>query len=224
MWFEKLREFDSLSKMRHKFEIYKNDQESRITKLHDTKKSHFDRKLELITSIAKLNQELGDIELKIKSNNLQKERLINSGGDSQKITNYEKINNELEDNGFNTLVLIDKYQHEIIDIEQFLNGIDKTINEIKEEISQELRPLEMEYNSYNMRQELILEELPSEFKSTLNRVLKLKLAHGPFTKIENGGCYFCRFKVSLLDQSEIDTQFSLKTCTQCNRIFLPYGL
>jgi predicted nucleic acid-binding Zn-ribbon protein len=75
-----------------------------------------------------------------------------------------------------------------------------------------------------MRIKLIEDELPTDFKSVLERTLKKNLALGPFTRNENGSCFFCRYKISKLDESEIDMQKQLKTCPQCSRIFLPYGI
>jgi predicted nucleic acid-binding Zn-ribbon protein len=49
------------------------------------------------------------------------------------------------------------------------------------------------------------------------------LAHGPFTRIDQGSCFLCRYKISRVEESEIDMQKALKICPQCSRIFLPYG-
>ena len=95
--------------------------------------------------------------------------------------------------------------------------------EIESEVAEEKGKLEKELHSISLRVDLLKEELPSDFRQVLERVSARKLAHGPFTRIEGGSCYFCRYKISRLDESEVDMQKQLKICPQCSRIFLPYG-
>ena len=105
----------------------------------------------------------------------------------------------------------------------FLSGLEKTYLEIEVEVKAEISEHQKGIEQSQMRMKLIEEELPADFRSTLERTLKKNLAVGSFTRIDQGSCFFCRYKISRTEESEIDMQKNLKVCPQCTRIFLPYG-
>lgn len=218
-----LKEIDSLSKMRITQLNAKTDQEQRLKKLNDKRQGiEFeiqDSKKQIVVSRSQLDA----TEQKLKIAVEQKQRLIDMGGDEGKIAHFEKEINSLEDQGLEYLALIDESENKIAELKTFLSGLERTLDEISQEVREETSKNEEEIKNFDLRLELLLEELPSEFKTILQKTTAKKLAHGPFTRIDQGSCFFCRFKISRIDESEIDMQKNLKTCPQCSRIFLPYG-
>ena len=171
----------------------------------------------------RFQQELLEIENKMKILNQQKERLINQGVDEAKLNNLIDEIQKHEDQGFELLQHLETNELERNDSQTFIEGIGKTISEIREEAKAEISKNEEAIKQLDLRLEGITEILPQEFKDLLMRTLKKNLAHGPFTRIDNGSCLFCRYKISRVDESEIDMQKKLKVCPQCSRIFIPYG-
>jgi predicted nucleic acid-binding Zn-ribbon protein len=218
-----LKEIDSLSKMRITQLNAKTDQEERLKKLNDKRQGiEFeisDAKKQIVANRGQLDA----TEQKLKVAVEQKQRLIDMGGDEGKIAIFERDINFLEDQGLEYLGFIDEAEQKITELKTFLSGLERTLDEISQEVREETSKMGEEIKNIDLRLELLMEELPSEFKTLLIKTTAKKLVHGPFTRIDQGSCFFCRFKISRIEESEIDMQKNLKTCPQCSRIFLPYG-
>jgi predicted nucleic acid-binding Zn-ribbon protein len=222
-WFIKLKEIDSLTKMKNGHLKAKAEQEERIKKLSDRKDESLLQTAKLKQSLISINSEMADVEKKLKTSSEQKQRVMDIGGDEKKIVGYNSEIESLEEKGFELLGKLEETENELADTKTFLSGLEKTMKEIEDEGQSEIFKINNELNNICLRVNLLLEELPSNFKDLLVKTTAKKLAHGPFTRVDQGSCYFCRYKLSRLDESEIDMQKNLKTCNQCGRIFLPYG-
>ncbi len=223
-WFSKLKEVDSLTKMRINHLKSLSDQEARLATLLQRK----DQELSLVSRLQSANhslqQELFEMEQKLKTSSEQKQRFLDRGADEEKIQGFSREISSLEDRGFGLLEEIEANTQELERLRTFLAGLEETISEINAEAQTEIGKLRAEVRNIELRVSLLLEELPSDFRNLLLKTTAKNLAHGPFTRVDNGTCFFCRFKISKIYESEIDMQQSLKTCPQCDRIFLPYGL
>lgn len=222
-WFFKLKEIDSLSKMRINYLRTRNEQNERISKLQERRDAALLQTAKLKQETISLHLDLAEIEKKLKVATEQKQRILDIGGDNNKVQSYLLDVAHLEEQGMEILLRLDEIENELKDNKTFLNGLEKTILEIQEEFKPELEKIEQELINIDLRSNLLLEELPSDYKTLLQKITSKNLALGPFTRIDQGSCYFCRFKISRLEESEIDMQKNLKTCPQCTRIFLPYG-
>lgn len=222
-WFSRLKEYDSLSRARQSHLSAIKEQEDRISGLESRKADSMSQLNNLKSDYVRLQQELQDVEEKMKLMGQQRQRWIDQGGDDKKRLTMETEISSLEDRGMELLQKLDTNETERKDTQTFLDGIKKTIEEISLEAHEEIGKHKSEISQLDLRQSSLLEILPPEFKDLLMRTLKKNPAHGPFTRIENGTCFFCRFKISKLDESEVDMQKKLKTCPQCSRIFIPYG-
>jgi predicted nucleic acid-binding Zn-ribbon protein len=221
--FLKLKEYDSLSKAKASFSLQIQDQQNRLNQLLLRKNQSLLELEELLQKSRELNQLLFETEKKLKSIEEQKSRLIDTGASEEKIKDYGREAQLLEEKGLETLTEIEANDQQIQDLKGFLTGLEKTSNEIKQEVEGEVANLIQKIRNLDLRLESIESELPPEFKALLVKTLAKKLALGPFTRIDQGSCYFCRYKISRVEESEIDMQKALKTCPQCSRIFLPYG-
>lgn len=222
-WFLKLREYDSLSKMRINHLKAINEQDDRLSTLLDRKNSEYVQTEKLKQEHISLKQSLHETDQKIRLAEVQGQRLKDIGGDDKKIADFQRHMEEAEELGLTLLSKLEEIEQELSDKQLFLKGLEKTLQEIQLEAdeikSKELSAIEQ----LNLRLRSLEDELPSEFRDTLKKVESKKLAQGSFTRVENGSCFFCRYKISRIDESEIDSQQKLKLCPQCGRIFLPYG-
>ena len=222
-WFLKLKEFDSLEKMRISHLKGQKEQNERLLGLNIKRQDYLHAVADLQKELHTLQQEYFESEKKLKSLEEQASRLRDIGGDLEKIKHYQGEASELENALFNLLDKTEAVQMLINEKKTFLSGLDKTIQEIETEVKSENEEHSKAITQLNMRQQLIKDELPPDFKEALERTLKKNLALGPFTRVEKGSCFFCRYKISRIDESEIDMQKSIKYCPQCSRLFLPYG-
>lgn len=222
-WFSKLKEFDSLGKMKSSHLKAIKDQEDRLSKLNSKRQEQLDEVGILKSEHLKVQQFYFETEKKMNICEEQATRIRSIGGDEAKIAAFKKEAVELENTLFELLDKTEEIQASLEDKKTFLSGLENTYKEIESEVIVEIKEAQSGLAQVELRMKLIQEELPTEFNSTLDRTLKKNLAVGSFTRIDNGSCYFCRYKISRTDESEIDMQKNLKVCPQCSRIFLPYG-
>lgn len=222
-WFSRLKEYDSLTKARLGLQNAIKDQDSRVIGLEKRLEESLAQLSNLRNDHVRHQQELLELESKIKILSQQKQRWIDQGGAEEKRRSMETEIAKLEDHGFNLLQLLETNETERKETQTFIEGIGKTITEIRAEATAEITRNEEAIRNLDLRLQGILDILPGEFKDLLLKTLKKSLAVGPFTRIDNGSCFFCRFKISKTDENEIDLQQKLKVCPQCTRIFIPYG-
>lgn len=222
-WFLKLKEIDSLTKMRLSEIKQKQDQENRLSKLLTTKNEKESESEDLKHKLLGVRNEIAHIESSIKQASEQRQRLMDIGGDEAKIAKFADDIASWEEAGLLLLEQEEEVQTAIADTRVFLQGLEKSTLEIANEAEAAIKQHQGMIQQYEMRIQLLTEELPDQFQNLLKKIMSKNLAHGPFTRIEQGSCYFCRFKISRLDESQIDMQKELKTCPQCTRIFLPFG-
>lgn len=221
--FSKLRELVSLGKMKSDCLRSLAEQEERLKALNIRRQEQQGQLEQLTSDYLSLQQAFHDKEKQLKTSEQQASRLRDVGGDETKIQAFTTEAARLEDELFGLLDKSERLQAEMSDTKTFLQGLENTFQDIKVEVDAVIGQQQTEISRLDSRMQLLEEELPSDFRTILERTRKKNLAMGIFTKNESGSCYFCRFKISKNDESEIDLQMRLKTCPQCSRIFLPYG-
>ncbi len=222
--FSILKEIDSLIKMRiHQLKA-KGEQEGRLTNLNERRQTTILQTNALKEKLVQNHQKMGDVDSKMKVASEQRDRIRGRGGDEDKVRKYSLELDHLEEEGLLLLSEAEEVENQIKDLKTFLIGVEQTIQEIQGEVIVEINKFNKEIDNIDLRLKLLQDELPQDFQSLYQRISSKNPAHGPFTRIDNGSCYFCRFKISRIEESEIDIHKNLKTCPQCSRIFLPYGL
>src|SRR3989344_8326273 len=83
-WFLKLKEIDSLTKMRINYLKSKSEQEDRVSKLNERRQETLMQTAKLKQDEFALNHELAELEKKLKTASEQKQRLMDMGGDEKK--------------------------------------------------------------------------------------------------------------------------------------------
>lgn len=222
-WFFKLKEFDSLGKMKNTHLKAIKEQSERLDKLNVRRQNQLSEVSDLKSELLSVQQSYFETEKKLNTAEEQAQRLRDVGGDDSKIAKFVSEAQEHEGKLFEMLERTEAIQTSLEEAKTFLSGLEKTFLEIEAEVKSEILVEENALEQATMRMKLIEEELPSDFRNTLERTLKKNLAVGPFTRIDQGTCFFCRYKISRTEESEIDMQKNLKTCPQCTRIFLPFG-
>ena len=221
--FLKLKEIDSLNKMRISHLKLIEEQHARISKLNDRLQEGNVQTVKLKQELISANDKLAETERRLKLASTQRQHLMDLGGDEKKIEQFQREIEQFENEGLELLGEVESIENQIGDNKTFLSGVEKTINEINQEAQPEVEKSQQELKNIDLRISLLQDELPEDFKAILTKITNKNLAHGPFTRIEQGSCYFCRYKISRVEESEIDMQKGLRTCPQCQRIFLPYG-
>ncbi len=221
--FSKLKEFDSLTNMKSGHLAQIDEQKKRLDVLNLKRQEREESITHALKSIHELQQNYHETEKRLLTCEQQSSRLRDSGASEEKLANYLKEAEQLESEMFIHLEKIDTLGIEIEESKTFLKGLDKTFEDIGHEAKNEIEVHQNEIVQIEKRLELILNNLPADFKNALEKTLKKKLAIGPFTRTDQSHCYFCRYKISRTEESEIDVQKLLKFCPQCSRIFLPYG-
>lgn len=222
-WFSRLKEYDSLSRSRLGHLNSIKEQEKRTLALSTRQSDNLAQLSVLKSDYIRLQQSLHEIEQKMKIQAEQKQRWMDSGGEEKKRLAMESELSKLEEEGFQLLQKLDENEVERRDIQTFLQGLEKTITEISKEVKDEIKKFVGQIEQLDLRLVGLMEILPPEFKDLLLKLLKQNLALGPFTRIEKGTCFFCRYQISRVVESEIDMQKLLRQCPQCTRIFIPYG-
>ncbi len=222
-WFFKLKEIDSLTKMKSAFLKNKSEQEDRVSKLRERRESSLMQITSLQQEVFSTNHKLSEAEKKLKTASEQKQRLMDIGGDENKISLFQTEIDHAEEQGLELLTLLDSLETQMTEIKTFLSGLEKSLQEIESEVQPEVAKINSELINIDLRLKLLIEELPDSFRTTYLKTAARNLAHGPFTRVDQGNCFFCRYKISRIEESEIDMQRNLKSCPQCYRIFLPYG-
>lgn len=222
-WFFKIKEIDSLTKMKNTLLKNKSEQEDRVSKLRERRESSLTQITSLQQEIFSTNHKLSEAEKKLKTASEQKQRLMDIGGDENKISLFQTEIDQAEEQGLELLTLLDSLETQITETKTFLNGLENSLQEIESEVKPELEKINSELINTDLRVKLLVEELPETFRNTFLKTSAKNLAHGPFTRVDQGNCFFCRYKISRIEESEIDMQKNLKSCPQCSRIFLPYG-
>jgi predicted nucleic acid-binding Zn-ribbon protein len=200
-----------------------SEQEERLKSLNGRRQDQLQQLDQLTADYLSVQQTFHDKEKQLKTSEQQASRLKDIGGDEAKIKAFTAEAAKHEDELFGLMEKSELLQTEMVDTKTFLQGLETTYQDIKQEVDAGVKEQRTEIGRLETRIQLLEAELPDDFKNLLERTKKKNLAVGIFTKNESGSCYFCRFKISKNDESEIDMLKLLKTCPQCSRIFLPYG-
>jgi predicted nucleic acid-binding Zn-ribbon protein len=127
-----------------------------------------------------------------------------------------------EEEGLNILV---EQQHLELLIEEdrtFIAGFSQSIAEIREEVNSKIAAAQLEQKRTQERQASIAPQLPDGWLVSYQKIAAKKPPHGVFSRIQNLQCQFCRYSVSKIVESEVDTKCELRSCGSCGRLFLPY--
>lgn len=127
----------------------------------------------------------------------------------------------LENKGLELIEEQENVELEIQEAQLFLKGSLESLNEIKQEVQSFKAEKEKEIILLENRIKLLLDELPPLFQERILSVIAKNIPKSSFTRIKDGHCEFCRFSLSKIDISNIEDKLALKTCGQCNRIFMP---
>src|SRR4051812_43153312 len=98
-WFIKLKEIDSLSKMRINHLKAIDEQQDRLSKLYERRQSAVMQTAKLKQLHISLHNSLLETEQKLKTSSEQKQHLLDRGGDENKIRTYQQDVEKLEEEG-----------------------------------------------------------------------------------------------------------------------------
>lgn len=223
--FSQLKEYDSLSKRQQQLLREIEQENQRLTKINLLLEEHLLRRHEIKNKISEYNALILDKDSQVRLLSEQKNRLINQGTPEEKLQEYQNNIDLLESEAFALLEQVEILETELKETGEFAAGAQNTLSEITAEVQQVVGDKEIEVSRIKSHlADIMTNALSARVAAVLQKLMDKNLAHGPFTKIEAGACMMCRFKISKVDEGEIDVQRLLKQCPQCGRIFLPYGV
>ena len=129
---------------------------------------------------------------------------------------------KLEEEGLGILVRQQELEILIEEDRTFLAGFCATIEDIRRDIDSKISEHRLKEKVALNRQKALIPELPEGWLASYQKIAAKNPAHGVFSRIQSQQCQFCRFAVSKSVESEVDTQYLLKSCSSCGRLFLPY--
>ena len=129
---------------------------------------------------------------------------------------------KLEETGLNYLIRQQELEELMQEHQTFLAGFEETLNELREEIQAAMKQHTLLRDQNIERAKLLEQELSPDWQRAYRKIVSQNPAHGPFSRIDNGHCAFCRGTVSKLLESEVEAQLLLKPCPSCGRLFLPH--
>ncbi len=129
-----------------------------------------------------------------------------------------------ENDFFIKIDLASNLENEIVDLQNFVKGIDESIIEIKVEVEKEIAKNQSEINNYQLRINSLLDQLsPSDKNMYLELAKKFKTSK-PTAFINGKNCSACRINIDAQTINMVDHAKSLELCPNCSRLLLPNNL
>lgn len=125
---------------------------------------------------------------------------------------------------FNKIDLVTTLENEILDLNNFVKGINESIDEIKKEVEIEISKNKKEIDNFQLRINSLLDQLnPSDKKMYQELAVKFK-STSPTAFIIGKNCSLCRINIDAQTINLVDHAKSLEICPNCNRLLLPNNL
>lgn len=230
-FFKIIKEINSLELKAKSVETLKVEDKKRMDRLYEHKEN---RQEDLNTYISELNNfekrnreidyRVQDIQKSLEDilfqkNSVFEEQLQRKLEENEKILIDEK--DTIENEAFDNLEKIEELDQEIKNAQNFLRGIDETIDEILNEVKTDLGAKNLNIEKINERIDEILNDLSEEFK---NKYLKLKdkaPLNSPLSILNENRCSQCGFQVPAQAALDIENLKLLDQCQMCYRILIP---
>lgn len=229
--FRVLKEIVSLLQELEKRDVLISEEKTRITRIEEMRKDAAHKIEQSEIALKSFKERLLKVEQDIDSLATSIERADNALNMAKNEKEAELSQRQKEENtlrlaeadseGFSLMEKLEEEESIINEKEEFLSGSQKTLTSISSEVEENNKPLMKEQEGFKGRILTLRETLNEMTLSKLDKVLKKKLTHGPLTKIESNSCFICGFKLTKVDQDQIEQHLKLKSCTSCERIFIP---
>ena len=229
--FKIAKEINSLTQTKAQIQDAITEEERRVLFIESNRTERSEELAENESKLKELKSKIQDTENEISKfqGQLEKDKIaFNSVTSNQQLESLERSIahskeslDELENKGLELLEEQENIEIEIQEAQSFLKGSLESLNEIKDEVQSFRSKKEKEVSQLENRIKLLLDELPPLFQDKIQGVIAKNIPKSSFTRIKDGCCEFCRFSLSKIDISNIEDNLALKTCGQCNRIFMP---
>ncbi|MCK5074057.1 MAG: hypothetical protein KAQ98_11570 [Bacteriovoracaceae bacterium] len=180
----------------------------------------------LKTKIKKDEARLYDLETKL-SKTRENMKVVTT---NQQISALEKEievlvpqRDSLEENSLEVMEKIEILETDVTELEGFLNGSEKTMQEIKTEVESNIRDEQHEIDNYNERVENLLSLIPPQMCAVFKNVNKKYKYKNPLTFVENNTCIQCSFIIERNLSSSIEKGTIIELCPNCERLLIPHA-
>lgn len=230
-FFKIIKEINSLEAKLDIFQNLKADDKKRIKRLFDQKSYRQEdlhkasaKKDALQKELFSIDRRTMEIEKILKENNEK----LNSIFDEKIASKLESSNevlinelNEIQERGMYLLEKIEEVKEEIENAQNFLSGIDETIDEIKAEVLEKQGLKNESEKHIQERVSQILSDLPTDFKAKYNQLKKNAPHHNSLSLAKDKKCQFCHYEINSKKLEAIEIKFELHRCDMCKRILIP---
>lgn len=229
--FRVLKEIFSLKSMKNQALADIDEEWKRVEKIKHKKR----QKIDELTS-ANLEYKELKASSTLLENQLEKQNSLLEKKKEQKnqVTNETQLNsieNEiqalteqvsfLEENVLIVLENLESMEAEIKEHEDFINGVDETIEEIANEVKDFENKKNKEVENFKKRFLSLKDQLTGDFQATFKRLNQKEFKTSTFTRLNDISCEFCGLSIERPQLKEIDINMSLVTCKGCGRLILP---
>lgn len=207
------------------------DEESRIDYVQSKKKLKEERHQELLELVSNLKQKSQGNESELhkyyKNQQKSQEHLSMAANQKQADSIENELKNlgekieELENIELEILEEIEEVEKENKEIKEFLQNIDDTITNLKNEVF-EIKTVEQErIDQHQERIEKLLNEIDSNYKNSYLETNKKFRFKSPLTFVQQRKCRECLFEVDEQTRDSVDRNYQIEFCSSCGRMIVP---
>tara|TARA_B100001971_G_scaffold215185_1_gene259332 strand:- start:4641 stop:5360 length:720 start_codon:yes stop_codon:yes gene_type:complete len=230
-YFKIIKEINSLEKKIFSLDSLKKQDKQRIQRLlehksnrHEELQNFLNEENDLFKEAIEIEKEIELIDKRTADLNSQLNQVFEEDITKKLNENLKKLEQDLsqkEDRGLAILERQETLKSEIYDAQNFLKGIDETIDEIKTEIMQEQAHKDVSYENIQDRINSLISELDEGFKEKYLKLKNKAPALDQLSIINDERCAFCGFKINSSDAQRVLNLEKLLGCSMCNRILIP---
>lgn len=229
--FKILKEIASLESLSSQLQEAMDKENSRILFVTDQRNSRLAYLQELTSKKEALENEFSELEEKSDKNLNELNRLESNLNNATTVKEQTALESQIEAKKSLQLQFearsnevidqIDECEKQLDEAQEFEKGSLDSLNSLKQEVAEIVGQKQQEKDRLSHRIDLLLDEIPENFKASYKKVAAKKLKYGPFSSLKNLQCNVCGFKVSRTLEVDVEENFKLKTCPSCSRIFIP---
>ncbi len=231
---EDLRECQSLDLIIKKHLDCIDAQNQRVVKMKKNRAVRSQELTENKEKLAVLKADIGELEKKVHtiSDHIEKaQSRLPMMTTTQQIEATEKEiatlspqKEILEDQLLEYMETAEDIEQQVCDADSFLKGSLRSLDEIQIESNDITTKENREIANYQKRIDLLLENIPQQFKDAFLSLNKKYRFCSPVTMVTNGSCAGCYLGISKQQQVEIEKAVTIHFCNGCGRLLLPEKL
>lgn len=116
---------------------------------------------------------------------------------------------------------VEVLKEKLLTKQNFLNGVDKSLITITNEVTAQCIEEEKQITSYKKQRKNLLETIDSELKSIYVNLRNKFKSVPAISFISDHSCTRCGIQVENLKENDLEVHYTLELCTGCGRLLIP---